>query len=169
MKLDRLLLAITFLTAFSLLSQAQSKKEIETTLLMCTASKDSIQKEYVKVTMQYDSLKNVVTAYDSMYFALKTKVVLKDFKPTDMSAIIDSIRAGGKSSQLGSLVTINDSLTILRLDNKRLNEIIKIMNAAESERSVVIYDLRQLKQLLDENIITQLEFNEKKAKLMNKL
>lgn len=162
-----ILMALTLSSAYTI--EAQSKNELEATLKKCTIDKDSISEANKRLTTICDSLKKVATAYDTMYMVIKSKVLLKDFNPAQMNYLVDSLRQTGKDYAFGTLVTLNDSVSLLKMDNKRLNETIKKMNSNINERSVVIYDLRQLKLLLDENIITQLEFNEKKANLIEKL
>ena len=154
---------IVLLMAIGTSTYAQSKKDIEDNLAMCTATKDSIQNELTELSANYDSISKVMIAYDTMYSVIKEKVLMQDFEPANMSQIIDSLR----SEQSSLFATaLNDSLSILEQENTKLKE--SLLDSSDDSEKVV-NDLKQLKGLLDEGIITQEEFDTKKAVMLEKL
>ena len=154
---------IVLLMAVVTFTQAQSKKDIEDNLANCTATKDSIQNVLTGLTATYDSISKVCIAYDTMYAVIKEKVLLQDFDPANMSQIIDSLRAEQSSVFAAAL---NDSLSGLKQENTELKASL-VDSDDDSEK--VVNELKQLKGLLDEGIITQEEFDTKKAVLLEKL
>ena len=157
-----LIVAVTF-------TQAQSKKDIEEDLAQCTASKDSIQNLLTGLSANYDSINKACIAYDTMYNAIKEKVFMHDYDPANMSELIDSLRTGRDEAFSGITTTLNDSISILVEENSKLKELIEGMGGESDEDAELIKDLKQLKELLDSEIITQEEFDAKKAVLLEKL
>ena len=145
-------------------AQAQSKKDIETDLAKCTTTKDSIQNLLTGLSANYDSINKACIAYDTMYNAVKEKVFLHDFDPANMSELIDSLRAGRDETFSG----FNDSISILVEENTKLKELVESMAGESDEDTEIINDLKQLKELLDTEIITQEEFDAKKTELLEK-
>jgi len=162
MKRKMTVLIVLFM-AVGTLTLAQSKKDIEDNLAKCTATNDSIQNLLTGLSANYDSISTAMIAYDTMYKVIKEKVLLQDFDPANMSLIIDSLRT--EQSSLFA-TALNDSLSILEQENTELKAAIGD-GGDDSEK--VISELKQLKGLLDEEIITQEEFDTKKAVLLEKL
>lgn len=152
----KLSLALVMLFAAASFMQAQSKSEIEESLATCTAEKESIQKELTSVSATYDSLN---TTYTVMYDAIKEKVFKDDFDPSKMSELIDSLHANASSGN----TELNDSLSSLKKENAALKDLVG------ADKSKVVSDLKQLKELLDEGILTQEEYDRKKTVLIEKL
>jgi len=150
-------------------TQAQSKKDFEANLAKCTTTKDSIQNLLIGLSATYDSINKSCIAYDTMYNAVKDKVLLYDFDPAKMSELIDSLRTGRDETFSGITNTLNDSISILVEENIKLKELIENKAGESDEKTKVINDLKQLKELLDAQIITQEEFDAKKAVLLEKL
>jgi predicted nucleic acid-binding Zn-ribbon protein len=166
-KLSMLFVLLIVVTTFT---QAQSKKDIEADLIRCTTSKDSIQNLLTGLSTKYDSINKAYIAYDTMYNAIKEKVFLHDFDPTNMSELIDSLRAGREDAFSGTTTTLNDSISMLEQENTKLIATIDSMAATSNEdKTQLINDLKQLKELLDEQILTQEEFDAKKSELLEKL
>ena len=153
-----LILAVTF-------AQAQSKKDVENNLNRCTITKDSIQDLFTGLSETYDSINKVCIAYETMYNAIKDDVILYAFDPTNMSVLIDSLQIE-KSSAFA--ITLNDSLSIIQQENDELKATIEGMAKDNEDNSKWVNDLKQLKELLDAEIITQEEFDTKKAVLLEK-
>ncbi len=154
---------IVLLIAVVTFTKAQSKKDVEDNLANCTAAKDSIQNLLTGLNANYDSISKAMIAYDTMYAVIKEKVLLQDFDPANMSQIIDSLRT--KQSSLFA-TALNDSLSGLKQENTELKA---SLLDGDDDSEKVVNDLKQLKGLLDEGIITQEEFDTKKAVLLEKL
>lgn len=150
-------------------TQAQSKKDIEADLAKCTITKDSIQNLLTGLSSNYDSISKACIAYDTMYSAVKEKVLLYDFDPLKTSELIDSLQTGRDGAFTGMSDTMNDSIAILVEENTKLKELIESMGGEGDEDTEIVNDLKQLKELLDAEIITQEEFDAKKAALLEKL
>lgn len=150
-----------------LLTQAQSKKDLEADLATCTTLKDSIQSELTGLTANYDSINSAYLAYDTMYNAVKEKVFMYDFDPVKISDLIDSLRTGRDEAFSEITAALNDSISILAEENAKLKETVE--GKETGEENEVISELKQLKDLLDAGILTQDEFNAKKAVLLEKL
>ena len=146
-------------------TQAQSKKEIEAKFASCTTAKDSIQNVLTIVSAKNDSLYMSNEGYNTMYIAIKEKLLKQDFDPKNMSALIDSLKT---NSSLG-IAVLNDSISSLHLENNKLKETITASMDVEVDKTEVVYELKQLKELLDEKILTQEEFDLKKTILLEKL
>ncbi len=172
MKKQSLLLLVLLIAAI-ISTQAQSKKDVEANYASCTAAKDSLQKLYTglsatyeSLNKTYDSINKAYFAYDSMYQVIKEKVILHDFDPEKMSHLIDSLKTSRESAFSGIKSTLNDSITALKQENIKLKATIASLEAATQDNTKLVNDLKQLKELLDAQIITQEEFDGKKAKLL---
>ena len=153
-------------------THAQSKKEVEADLIKSTTAKDSIQNLLTGLSVSYDSINKVCIAYDTMYNAIKEKVFLDDFDPADMSELIDSLQTeafSGTTVLNDSITVLNDSITVLQVENTELIAKIESMTAGTGGEAEIVNSLKLLKDLLDANILTQEEFDAKKAVLIEKL
>ena len=106
-----------------------------------------------------------------MYTTIKEQVVLHDFDPAEMGTIIDSLKAGRDATFSGlsaSSKSMADSVALLTKENVALKEMMTILQEEEGNKEKLVAELKQLKELLDANIITQAEFDEKKTLLMAK-
>jgi len=146
-------------------TNAQSKKDIEMNLANCTTIKDSIQKMYAELSETYDSISKACIAYDSMYIAVKEKVFKYDFDPANMSELIDSLQA----ESFSGITLMRDSISVLQQENAELKEKIESSSANTGDNTNVVSSLKQLKELLDEEIISQEEYDTKRAELIGKL
>ena len=168
----KLSVLFVLLIAVVTFTHAQSKKEVEADLIKCTTAKDSIQNLLTGLSASYDSINKVCIAYDTMYNAIKEKVFLDDFDPTDMSELIDSLQTesfSGTTVLNDSITVLNDSITVLQVENTELEAKIESMAAGTDSETEIVDSLKQLKDLLDANILTQEEFDAKKAVLIEKL
>ncbi len=124
------------------------------------------------LSVSYDSINKVCIAYDTMYNAIKGKVFLDDFDPANMSELIDSLQMeafSGTTLLNDSITVLNDSITVLQVGNAELIAKIESMIAGPEDETEIVNSLKQLKELLDANILTQEEFDAKKAVLLEKL
>jgi hypothetical protein len=147
-------------------SQAQSKKDIENDLKNCNSTKDSIQTELTDLSAVYDSIYQTYVAYDSMYTVVVDRVIKYDFDPENMSDLIDSLRT---EASLGS-TALHDSIAGLQEENAKLKASLEEMDSSKnSSEEQTIESLKKLKQLLDDGILTEEEFNAKKTELLKDL
>lgn len=168
----KLSVLFVLLIAVVTFTHAQSKKEVEADLIKCTTAKDSIQNLLTGLSVSYDSINKVCIAYDTMYNAIKEKVFLDDFDPANMSELIDSLQTeafSGTTVLNDSITVFNDSITVLQVENTELKAKIESMTAGTDGETEIVNSLKQLKDLLDANILTQEEFDAKKAVLIEKL
>ena len=147
---------------------AQSKKEIEDNLAKCQQINDSLQTTLTSLSASFDSISAGYMVYDTMYNVIKEKVFKIDFNPADISVMIDSLRTGREEVFSDSTAVLNDSISVLLEENVKLKETIESMKG-DVDKDDTVGDLKKLKELLDEEIITQEEFDAKKAVLLEKL
>ena len=129
---------------------------------------------------QKDSLTKQLVVYYGVYTSLKENVVKRDFAPDSTSALIGSMM----TAQANVLPIVNtaqgDSLLLMKSQNKELAATIEKLNADikqreadlhndEAQRGNAISTLRELKSLLDANIISQTEYATLKKKYLAKL
>ena len=170
---------IIFLLLLSLLvtSQAYSQKKgkvdpkdvtidsLKKVTVGLTEKVDSLTKSNASLTMDLDSTSKV---FDSLYIPIKNKVIKKDFDPNRTSVIIDSLRTSRDATLAGLQTTMTDSVTVLNAEITKLKTTIATMEAATANKEALILELKQLKELLDGGMISQAEYDAKKAKLMEK-
>jgi hypothetical protein len=169
------LLVIMIVTTTS--AFAQSKKDLEEANAKCIISRDSIQKLFTglsatheSLSKSYDSINKIYLAYDSMYKVIRARVILHDFNPVNTSKILDSLRASRDLSMSGITTVYSDSISGLKKQNAKLQSKVDSLQATAKKGSTdVVTQLKQLKELLDAQIITQAEFDAKKAILLEKL
>ena len=168
------LFVIMILTVTS--SFAQSKKDLESDYAKCIIAKDSIQKaltglsaSHESLSKTYDSINKSYLAYDSMYRVIKARVILHEFDPVNTAKLLDSLRASRDLSMSGMTNIYNDSISVLRKENTRLQATVDSLAVLNKDNTDVVGQLKQLKELLDAQIITQAEFDAKKAVLLEKL
>lgn len=171
-----LFLSVILLLAAATFTQAQSKKDIENDFATCVAAKDSLQKALTGLTAdhesmlkKHDSIVTVCIAYDTLYSAIRRKVIFYHFDPLRAEVLIDSLSTHRESAFSNASKTFNDSITSLNKENADLKAAIEALKAETADKTDIVTDLKQLKELLDTGIITQEEFDAKKAKLLEKL
>jgi hypothetical protein len=162
---------------------AQSKKDLEMDYAKCTAARDSIQKlhtglsanydslniAYESLNKTYDSINKTYLAYDSMYRVIKEKVILHDFDPEKAVTLLDSLKADRNETLSGITKVYSDSIAVLKEDIGKLQATNDSLALQITENAGVVNKLKQLKELLDAQIITQEEFDTRKATLLEKL
>ena len=133
---------------------------------------DSLTQVTKSLTMQLDSVSKDLALYHGVYDAVRTKVIKYDFKPERTSALIDSLRTSRDATFTGLNATsaaLTDTVGMLRAKNMELQAVIASTNDQAAQKAAAIADLKELKGLLDSKIITQGEFDSRKAKLVDKL
>ena len=138
---------------------------------MLTTQLDSTSKSAEGLSMQLDSVTDVLADYQSMHSVIEEKVVKHAFDPSEMGQIIDSLRTHRDSTFSGltaTSVALTDSITTLQKENTSLKAKVASLEAADANKEKIVGELKQLKELLDTNIITQEEYDIRKNKLMAK-
>lgn len=128
---------------------------------------DSLTRANASLTAQLDSISKDRDIYYGLYAVVKEKVIKYDFDPSKASELIDSLKTSRDSTIYG-LTANADSLSSLKIENKNLKETINSLNIAMADREKMVTELKQLKELLDAKIITQEEFDAKKAIVMER-
>jgi len=132
---------------------------------------DSLSKVNSTLSVQLDSVSKDQKLYYGLYTTIKEKVILQDFDPAKMPQIIDSLRAGRDATFAGltaASASLRDSLALLNQENKDLKAKLDSLTVGVGEdKSKLITELKQLKELLDAKIITQAEYDAKKKKVMD--
>ncbi|MFN8256796.1 MAG: SHOCT domain-containing protein [Bacteroidales bacterium] len=146
---------------------------------------DSLTRINAKLTSKADSLTFELVKYTGLYNTIKEKILHYDFDPTRAAFLIDSLQATRDSAALlitnapvkelptqdsGLLINQNSQLKA-QLDsmNNYLQRILSTTSYEEIEKSKALNDLKKIKDLLDQNIITEEEFNSLKKKYLIKL
>jgi hypothetical protein len=159
------MLVIFLLAAFQSFSQKKKKPDPKDITI------DSLSKVNTNLTVQLDSVSKDQKLYYGLYTTIKEKVILQDFDPAKMPQIIDSLRAGRDATFAGltaASVSLRDSLALLNQENKNLKaKLDSLTVGVGGDKSKLITELKQLKELLDAKIITQAEYDAKKKKVMD--
>ena len=135
---------------------------------------DSLTKVTGAMSVQLDSISKDQKLYYGLYTTIKDKVILRDFDPAQMPQIIDSLRAGRDATFAGltaASASLRDTLVILDNQNKHLKaqlDSLAVASAAGGDKTQLIAELKQLKELLDAKILTQPEYDAKKKVVMDK-
>jgi septal ring factor EnvC (AmiA/AmiB activator) len=161
-----MLLLLMMLLASSAFAQKKGKVDPKDVRI------DSLTQVTHALTMQLDSVSKQLTMYHGVYDAVKTKVIKYDFKPERTGALIDSLRTSRDASFSGLNATsaaLTDTVATLRAENAKLQATIAAATDQAAQKATAIADLKELKGLLDQKIITQAEFDSRKAKLVEKL
>jgi hypothetical protein len=132
---------------------------------------DSLTLVNTHLKAQLDSVSKRLTAHEVMYSAVKDKVIHHDFDPAHAGDLIDSLKTNRDKTMSGltsESQALTDTVNFLKVENTKLKESVKSWENRSAENEQVVADLTQLKSLLDQKIITQEEFDQRKAKLMAK-
>jgi hypothetical protein len=154
---------------------------------------DTLTQQNKELTSKLDSVNAVVAKYTVMYNVLRDSVVKYQFDPEKTGFLLDSLKTS--RSSVATMFTdpvkqANDSINLLISQNtdlvKQKTELtskidslktawaaeknaIPVVPAEELENAKAITGLKQLKELLDEKIITDAEFVTLKKKFIGKL
>ena len=176
MKISILVLAILLATLQTYGGEKKSKVDPK------DAKIDTLTMQNKSLTAQLDSVSRELTRYTGMYGVLYEKVFHYQFLPEKTSFLIDSLRTSRDSASVltGAKSMASDSVLMLMKENKILMaKIDSVKMAWEKEKTFIpaedidnaktITGLKQLKELLDEKIITDAEFLTLKKKYVLKL
>jgi hypothetical protein len=146
---------------------------------------DSLTKVNKSLTVQLDSVSKELVKYVGVYSTMKEKVIHYSFDPTRSAYLIDSLKASRDSTAaiLGTgpnSTSCIDSLKALIKENTMLKDSINNMKTSwakdkasltqeEIDKAKTIGNLKQLKELLDNKIISDAEFIALKKKYLEKL
>jgi len=177
--MKNLILFLSLLIAVPCFSQKKGKvdpKDAQIDSLMqvtamLTSKVDSISTQSHSLSMKLDSVSKDRDRYYQVYKAMSEKVVRYKFDPAKTSTLIDSMKTHRDATMSGleaSSLSLSDSIRILKSDNEKLQNAIQDYQNASTDKEQIIVELKQLKELLDEKIITQEEYNAKKTKLLAK-
>jgi hypothetical protein len=140
---------------------------------------DSLTQVSSALTLQMDSVSADLNKYLGVYTTLIEKVFHYEFDPAKASFLIDSLRTTRDSTFTFATTILQDSLLLIMNENISLQATLDSLSLvfdeaatleiSKEEKDEAIDDLKQLKVLLDSDIITKDEFDNKKAKLLEKL
>ena len=161
------ILVILLLAAFQGFSQKKKKPDPKDITI------DSLSKVNSTLSVQLDSISKDQKLYYGLYTTIKEKVILHDFDPAKMPQIIDSLKAGRDATFAGLTAaseSLRDTLAILNQENKNLRAKLDSLTVGPggADKSALIAELKQLKELLDAKILTQAEYDAKKKIVMDK-
>jgi hypothetical protein len=137
--------------------------------------------QIASLTHQLDSVSKEMKRYIAMYDTLQVKVFHYNFAPERTSLLIDSLRMVPKDSTfIKSTTALADSVAVLKKENASLKGIIStsnneaaknkaFMTQEEIDRAKIIDILNQLRQLVDNKILSEAEFIALKKKYIDKL
>jgi len=177
MKVSILLIAVLMATLQTFGGEKKSKVDPK------DAKIDTLTMQNKSLTAQLDSVSREMARYTGMYSVLYEKVFHYQFLPEKTSFLIDSLRSSRDSVSVligGANSMASDSVLMLMKENKTLMAKIDSVKMAwekektfipaeDIEHAKVITGLKQLKELLDEKIISDAEFITLKKKYVMKL
>jgi hypothetical protein len=153
------ILLVLFVAISQAFSQKKGKVDPEKVAI------DSLTKANTKLAVQLDSVSKDRDLYYGLYTVIKEKVIKYNFDPSKASFLIDSLKQGRESVLYDLNLKMHDTLAELNFENKKL---MAELYRGESDRCMLTEELKMLKELLDAKIITQQEFDSKKAIVMEK-
>ena len=140
---------------------------------------DSLTNVSSAQALQLDSLSAELEKYLGVYTTLTEEVFKYNFDPAKTSFLIDSLRTTRDSTFTSFSAVLQDSLSLMKNENMALQAALDSLDVGsnpaaalaiqEQEKASAISDLKELKGLLDAEIISQDEFDIKKQKLLEKL
>jgi hypothetical protein len=144
---------------------------------------DSLTAVNKNLSVANDSLSKASVAYFGVYTATKDKLIKKDFDPAQAAVLIDSALAPLVGININEDSVRNYFMTSFELvkseltkTNQKLDSLTKASMPVESpesmqelERGDAVSKLKNLKELLDANVISQTEYLAAKKKYLPKL
>ena len=163
-------LILTLAFALATLSAYGQRKSKEDPKDPKDAQIDSLNNVTKSLSLQLDSVSGELVKYLGLYNTIKEKVIHYSFDPTRSAYLIDSLTA--KRDSTSALFALNQKTTVPPADS-----IIAItpdsttvpLSSQDIETARAISGLKQLKELLDDKIITDAEFLIMKKKYLDKL
>lgn len=132
---------------------------------------DSLTQATNELTLQLDSVSKEKELYFGVYTSIKDEVIKYDFDPSKITFLIDSLRTSKDSTSallLDSSDQLKDSLQILRIDNQQLQVKLDSLTQIAPDKDDMVKELKQLKELLDNDIINQEDFDSKRDLILQK-
>ena len=159
------ILMLAMLVALQAFSQKKEKKDQKDLMI------DSLTQANNTLSGKLDSLSKELKPYYGLYTTIKEKVLKRDFDPASLSHIIDSLAAKRDSAFAKAVATASlvDSISVLKREISNLTEMLGSNVVEEQKVHSMTNQLKQLKELLDANILTQTEYEIIKRKLLEKL
>jgi hypothetical protein len=131
---------------------------------------DSLTKATASLTLKLDSVSGELVKYVGLYNTIKEKVLHYSFDPTRSAYLIDSMAA--KRDSASAILALNQRPVIAQTDTIKAVPValpVSPATAEELERAKALGGLKQLKELLDTKVITDVEFVSMKKKYLDKL
>jgi len=179
------LLAILLCTSTLLFSQ--SKNELEIQVAEQSIEIDSLNTSLNTLNAEVDSTSIELKNFQEMHAVIADKILNYDFDPSRMDVLIDSLRTSRDSTFSASTEFWQDSVNVL-IEHIRLLSTLPIDSAAidentdldaitsgaaavesantEPSKDDMMKELEMLKDLLDQGILTEEEFSERKKKVI---
>jgi hypothetical protein len=167
------------LTSIGVFSQKKSKVDPK------DAQIDTLTKVNKSLTVQLDSVSKELVKYVGVYSTIKEKIIHYNFDPTRAAYLIDSLKASRDSTSFlsGGMPKSSasvDSIKALMKENTALKDSVNNLKTTwakdkasltqeEIDKAKTIGNLKQLKELLDNKIISEAEFVALKKKYLEKL
>ena len=132
---------------------------------------DSLRTVNVFLSAQLDSISKEKDVYFGLYKVLKDEVIHYDFDPAKSSFLIDSLKSSRDSASFwisSGIDSLRDSIHDLKAECELLQMQLNEVNLTQSDKALLVTELKQLKELLDLTIITQADFDAKKTLVMDK-
>jgi hypothetical protein len=131
---------------------------------------DSLTRENKSLALKLDSVSVELVKYLGLYNTIREKVIHYSFDPTRSAYLIDSLAA--KRDSTSALLALNQKPPVPQADTIKVAPAVlpaAPATAEELERAKALSGLKQLKDLLDNKIITDVEFVTLKKKYLEKL
>lgn len=151
-----MILLVMFIMATTVFGQKKGKVDPE------QAAIDSLTKANTALSATLDSVTKDRNTYYGVYEVIIDKVIKYPFDPAKTAFLIDSLKTSRDSTMLG----LSEPVKVLQAENAKLKASIDSLNLAYADNSILVNELKQLKELLDAGIITQEDFDVKKAAVM---
>lgn len=131
----------------------------------------TLEGELESMNASLDEANQELAYYTTARELVENNIVKYPIEPAAMSMILDTAltnRDQAIQTLAAQVKSLQDDVLILQADNNRLQQALESMAQANADPEKLVKELRQLKSLLDSEIITQEEFDIKKAKLLAK-
>jgi hypothetical protein len=166
------ILSLCLLLASTLVFSQRNSKVDPKDLQIDSLSKatKSLTLKLDSVTKQLDSVSGELVKYLGLYNTIREKVIHYPFDPTRSAYLIDSLAA--KRDSTSALLALNQKPSVSPNDTIKAAQVLQPfvpVTAEELERAKALGCLKQLKELLDTKIITDVEFVTLKKKYLEKL
>ena len=168
-------------------SYSQKKGDLEIQVAEQSKAIDSLNTQLNNLNTEFDSTSIELKEFKGMHDAIAERVINYDFDPSRMDVLIDSLRNSRDSTFSASTKFWQDSVDVL-IEHIRLLGTLPIDSAAIDEgtdldaitsgnaaieaantkpsKDDMMKELEMLKDLLDQGILTEEEFSDRKKKVI---